>query len=169
VHHGATLLRRAAETAVAAECGPVVVVLGSDVESLRREVAGLPVRIVENPHAAEGLATSVRTGLDALCERGEPDAVLFIPCDQPLLTPSVLRAIVARFGASRPTAVACSYAGTVGVPALFSRVLFAELRALRGDRGAKRVLERHAAETVTVPFEPAGLDVDTPEDAARLE
>ena len=164
-----TLLRRAAQTAVAAECGPVVVVLGAAVEPLRPELAGLPVRIVENPHSAEGLSTSIRAGLDALCARGEPDGALFIPCDQPLLTADVLRTIAVAFAATRPPAVACSYAGTVGVPALFSRALFGELRALTGDRGAKRVLERHAAESVTVPFEPAGLDVDTPEDAARLE
>jgi len=164
-----TLLRRAAGTAVAAECGPVVVVLGAAVEPLRRELAGVPVRIVENPHSAEGLSTSVRAGLDALRERGQPDAVVFLACDQPRLTPDVLRTIVARFRATRPPAVACAYGDTVGVPALFARSLFGELRALAGDRGAKRVLERHAAEIVTVPFEPGRFDVDTPEDAARLE
>ncbi len=167
-HRGVTLLRRAAQTAVAAACGPVVVVLGEAAAPLRFELADLDVRIVENRRAAKGLSTSVRTGLDALCEAGDPDAVLFITCDQPLLTAETLRAIVAAFAASRPPAVACAYAGTVGVPALFARALFEELRALEDDQGAKRVLQRHAGEIVRIPFEPGSLDIDTPEDAIRL-
>ena len=168
-HRGVTLLRHAAEVAVAAAGRPVVVVLAAGTARLRAELSGLAVRIVENPDAARGLSTSLRAGLDALCEGREPDAALFLACDQPLLTADVLRHIVAAFAASRPPAVACAYAGTVGVPALFARALFAELRSLEGDQGAKRVLERLGARVARVPFEPGGLDVDTPEDAAGLE
>ncbi len=167
-YHGVTLLRRAAQTAVAAAVGPVVVVLREAAPELRFELVDLAVRIVENPRAAAGLSTSVRAGLDALCEAAEPDAVLFLTCDQPMLTEEVLRQMVAAFTASRPPAVACGYAGTVGVPALFERALFGELRALDGDQGAKKVLERHQDRTVRVPFEPGSLDIDTPEDAGKL-
>lgn len=164
-YRGVTLLRRAAQTAVAAACGPVVVVLAPGADALRAELAGLDVRVVENPDAATGLSTSVRAGLEAL----EPDAALFMTCDQPLLTPEVLRSLVAAYAATRPPAVACAYAGTVGVPALFDRSLFGELRALEGDQGAKRILQHHLGETVLVPFEPGAVDIDTPEDLRRLE
>ena len=159
-YKGVMLIRRAAQTAVEAACGPVILVLGAGAEQIRAEVADLDVRIVENPHAAEGLSTSVRAGLDALCVAGDPD--------QPLVTAEILRNIVAAFAATRPPVVACEYAGTVGVPALFDRTLFGELRALEGDRGARPVLQRHASETVRMPFEPGSLDIDTPEDAGRL-
>lgn len=167
-YHGATLVRRAAQTAVTAACGPVVVVLGDAAAQLRFELVDLDVRIVENRHAAQGLSTSVRAGLVALCEAVEPDAALFMTCDQPLLTPEILKQIVATFAATRPPAVACEYAGTVGVPALFDRLLFGELRALDGDQGAKRILQRHLERTARIPFEPGGLDIDTPDDVARL-
>ncbi len=134
---------------------------------MRAELAGLDVRIVENPNAAKGLSTSVRAGLEALTT-SRPDAVLFMTCDQPLLTPDVLPKLVAAYAARRPPAVACEYGGTVGVPALFDRSLFGELRALEGDQGAKRVLQQHLAQTVRVPFEGGELDVDTPEDAEKL-
>jgi len=167
-YHGVTLVRRAAQTAVAAAVGPVVVVLREGVPQLRFELVDLAVRIVENPQAALGLSTSVRAGLNALCESGELDAVLLVTCDQPLLTAEVLQQLAAAFLASRPPAVACGYAGTVGVPALFERALFGELRALDGDQGARKVLERHRDRTVCVPFEPGSLDIDTPEDAGKL-
>lgn len=166
--HGVTLVRRAAETAVEVACGPVVVVLGAAAPQIRSELADLDVRVVENRHAAKGLSTTVRAGLTALCAAGEPDAALFMTCDQPLLTAELLRSIVAAHAATRPRAVACEYAGTVGVPALFSRSLFEELLTLEGDVGAKQVLQRHASEVVRVPFEPGSLDIDTPEDAGRL-
>jgi molybdenum cofactor cytidylyltransferase len=167
-YHGTTLLRRAAETAVAAACGPVVVVLGAAAEKLRPELVGLDVRIVENRRAAEGLSTSIRAGLDALGEGASVDAALFMTCDQPLLTAEVLKRIAAAFAAGRSPAVACEYAGTIGVPALLDRSLFAELQALDGDQGAKRVLRRHTKEVVRVPFEAGSVDVDSPEDWSTL-
>ncbi len=174
-HRGVTLLRLAAQTAVAAACGPVVVVLPPGSGPLRFELVDLSVRIVENPDAAKGLSTSVRAGLEALDragldaqDRASIDAVLFLTCDQPMLTPDVLTRVAAVYTSTRPPAVACEYGGTVGVPALFDRSLFGELRALEGDQGAKRVLQHHLAETVRVPFEAGAFDVDTPEDARKL-
>jgi len=167
-YRGVTLVRRAAQTAVAAACGPVVVVLSESTAPLRFELADIGVRIVENRQAARGLSTSVRAGLDALCEAGEPDAALFVACDQPLLTAEVLQEVVAAYVKTGRQAVACAYAGTFGVPALFARTLFGELRSLEGDQGAKSVLQGHAGEVLRVAFEPGALDIDTPEDAAGL-
>jgi molybdenum cofactor cytidylyltransferase len=96
------------------------------------------------------------------------DAALFMTCDQPMVTAEILEQIVAAFAAGRPSAVACEYRGTVGVPALFDRLLFGELRALDGDQGAKRVIERHLERVRRISFEPGSLDIDTPQDAGRL-
>ena len=194
-YRGETLLKRAARTAVEAGCGPVVAVIpaGAAASAMRAELAGLDVRVVENRQAAKGLSTSVRAGLEALdaaaassttvgvaggaaaapaagvpSQARLPEAALFITCDQPLVTADVLRRVVAAYGAGRPPAVACQYGGTVGVPALFSRSVFAVLSALEGDAGAKRVLQRHAGETVKVPFSDGEVDDDTAADLARL-
>jgi len=165
-YRGVTLLRHAAQTAVAADCGPVVVVLAPDAGTLRFELVDLNVHIVENPDAARGLSTSLRAGLEAL--GGGLEAAVFMACDQPEITPDVLKQLVAAFAATRPAAVACEYAGTVGVPALLGRSLFGELRTLDGDQGAKRILLLHLDETVRIPFEPGALDIDTPDDVGRL-
>ena len=54
------------------------------------------------------------------------------------------------------------------VPALFDASLFSELLDLKGDRGAKSILEKYAAETLRVQFPDGKIDIDTPEDYARL-
>jgi molybdenum cofactor cytidylyltransferase len=168
--HGVTLLRHAAQTAVEAACGPVLVVLsaGAGARQLRFELVDLDVRIAENARWKEGMSTSIRAGLDALEESSPPDAVLFLTCDQPLVTPALVRQLVDAVATSRAPAAACAYAGTIGVPALFDRSLFGELRALEGDQGAKRVLVRHRPMVARIPFEQGAVDIDTPEDVKRL-
>lgn len=48
VVRGRTLLRHAAEEAVAAGCRPVVVVLGAYADRLAREIVDLPVMVAHN-------------------------------------------------------------------------------------------------------------------------
>ena len=167
---GVTLLRHAAQTAVAARCGPVVVVLGAAAlaKQLRFELVDLAVSVVDNHKWKDGMSSSIRAGIEALEAAGSADAVLLMTCDQPYVTAEVLEQLVAAFHQSNPPAVACAYAGTVGVPALFDRALFAELKALEHDQGAKRILERHLPRIGRIPFEQGAVDIDTPEDVPKL-
>jgi molybdenum cofactor cytidylyltransferase len=167
---GSTLLRHAAQTAVAAGCGPVVVVLGaaSAAKQLRFELVDLGVTIVENARWKEGMSSSIRAALDVLAQAEATEAVLIMTCDQPHVTATLLKQMVAAYRETRPPAVACAYAGTVGVPALLGRPLFAELRALEHDQGAKRILERHLSAIARIPFEQGAVDIDTPEDVIKL-
>lgn len=168
---GVTLLRHAAQTGVKAACGPVIVVLGAGAaaKQLRFELVDLDVTVAENPRWKEGMSTSIRAGLELLEAAATPtDAVIIMTCDQPHVTAPLLKQLVAAFGKTHPPAVACEYAGTVGVPVLFARELFGELRALEGDQGAKRVLERRLADITRIPFERGAVDIDTPEDVAKL-
>ena len=169
-YRGATLLRHAAQTAVAAGCGPVVVVLGAAdlAKQLRFELVDLDVRIVENHRWQEGMSTSILAGLDALEQARVTDAVLVMTCDQPHVTARLLKQMVAAYHRERSPAVACAYAGTVGVPALFDRALFPELQALQADQGAKGILERHRQTVARIPFEQGAVDIDTPEDVLHL-
>ncbi len=146
----------------------MIVVLGAGAVRLRAELAGLDVQPVVNPRWQEGLSTSLDVALAALEATAGVDAVLFTTCDQPGVGAAALRDVIGAYAAGRPPVVASAYAGTLGVPALFDRKLFPELRALRGDAGAKAVIERHRGAAVTVPCPDAALDVDTADDARRL-
>jgi len=164
---GSTLLRRAARAAIAAG-DRVVVVLGAHADRLGRELEGLNVSTVTNDRWPEGMASSIRAGLAALCERSAPSAVIVTLCDQPLVGTEALLRLVDAYREGGPRVVASSYGGGVGVPALFASELFDELSALEGNAGAKAVIARHAGEGRAVPCPEAELDVDTPEDLKRL-
>jgi molybdenum cofactor cytidylyltransferase len=87
---------------------------------------------------------------------------------QPLLVPAVVRRLLAAFDGVPGRIVACAYAGARGIPTLFERALFPELLCLRGDCGARSILERHVDRAVAVPWPGGAVDVDRPEDYERL-
>jgi len=169
VHRGRTLLRHTVECAVDGGCDPVRVVLGAHADAVEGELEGSVARSVRHAAWDRGIGSSVCAGVAAVqreCARAR--GVLLLTCDQPRLTPQLVRRLRRRFLRGDAPIVACGYAGTVGVPALFARELFAELLALDGPTGAKPVLRAHAGEIVTVPWEDGAADIDRPEDLTRL-
>ncbi len=166
-YRGRTLLRHAAETAVATGCAPIVLVTGALHETLVAEVAGLPIQAIHNAGWETGMASSIRAGLAAIAET-RPAAVLIMLSDQPLVTPELLRKLIARQQQTHATIVAAAYGDTLGVPAVFDQSVLADLRKLQGAQGANRLIASLGAAVGRVPF-PAGLlDVDTPEQYAAL-
>jgi molybdenum cofactor cytidylyltransferase len=160
---GTTLLRRAAETALAARLGPVVVVLGAELEGCRRELDGLDVRIVEHPGWAEGMGSTIRAAWVA-AQAAQAGGLLLMTCDQPGVSSGDLRALAeAQRRTGRPMAAA-GYSGTAGIPALFTGAAFEQLGTLSGDHGAKSLLERDPSQVAVVPCEAAARDVNAPQD-----
>jgi molybdenum cofactor cytidylyltransferase len=166
---GTTLVRRAVEVALASRCAGVYLVVGAEAEAVLREVSGLRLEVVENRRWEEGLAGSIRVGIEAvLAARPSFDAAILAPVDQPRLHAALLDRLIEVFEGGERAIVACAYAGTVGAPALFSRRHFADLTALRGDRGAKSVLRARDAGVARVSFPEGATDLDTPRDYQRF-
>ncbi|HXH92233.1 MAG TPA: nucleotidyltransferase family protein [Thermoanaerobaculia bacterium] len=132
-------------------------------ERVARAVADEVIVVTEelNPDAAEGIASSIRTGVRLA---GDDARILITLCDQPLITAEHLRALL---GVDAPI-VATGYAGTAGAPAVFAPSLIRELLALRGDRGARAVIEAHRDIAKVVPFEDAAVDIDREDDVREL-
>ena len=169
-YQGQTLLRRAAEVAVASPCRPLVLVTGALHEELLPEMEGLPFHVVRNDAWADGMGGSIAAGLAELetaAEAARVDAVIVILCDQPLLTEDVLGRLIVQFQATGQPVVAAAYAGTQGVPALFGRAVFPQLLALRGASGARELLQQYA-HLPTVDFPGGATDVDTEAQYAAL-
>lgn len=157
---GQTLLQRAIEVAQAAGCDPVLAVVRVGAPASQAP----PARLIPNPEAAEGMASSLRHGVAALPP--EAEAVLLLTVDQPAVDAALLRDLLALAAREPRRPAACAYAGTLGIPAVLPRRLFPDLLALRGDRGAKAILLREQA--AALPFPGGEADLDTPEDLARI-
>ena len=165
---GRAVVRWSAE-ALAGAVDATFVVVPVQADEIRGALHGLPVRWIENADAPEGMASSIRAGVAALPV--EAEAVVITLGDQPLIDGGVIRDVVATWRAApRATrAVVAEYADGRGHPVLFGASLFAELRALDGDRGARELLRAHDESVAVVRVSgvrPA--DVDTPDALTAL-
>ncbi len=166
---GEALLLRTFRAVAASGADPIAVVLGAGAETVRSRVPLAKALIVVNPDWPTGMASSICAGLRAL-ERLHPgiDAVLLTPCDLPGISG---KAIAGLIGAHRSPAqiVASLYGGRLGAPAVFGRDHFPALLALKGDSGARSLLNSRSAHVTAVETPELGFDLDTPADVARWE
>jgi molybdenum cofactor cytidylyltransferase len=165
---GTSMVRRIAQATLASKASEVIVVTGFQQARVAAEVKGFTAHCVYNRRFQQGLSTSVKTGLWAVSDRSS--AVLFVPCDQPLLDTATLDLVVEAYRRGRGSILVPAYRGRRGSPVLFDRKYFAELAAIVGDEGGRQVLVRHAAEVVEVelPDEAPLLDFDTVEELEAL-
>jgi len=169
-YRGEPLVRRAAQLLVNRCPAGVHVVVGASAAGVRgalaNDLAQGSVTLVDNPDWARGLSSSLVRGVAAL--PASADAVLILLCDQPAITGDDLDALIAAWQVEPALIAAAGFSDRLGPPVIIPRAFWPQLAALRGDQGARSLLEWHAEHT-TVAMPHAALDVDTPEDLARLE
>jgi len=158
---GKTLIEHAAVTALASGAREVIVVVGSDAPALREKLKNLPVRVVFNRDWDEGMSSSIRCGIAALSP--EIGCAVIALCDQPRMTPGLLRDLAQRQFESGAAIVASSYDGVVGAPSAFGIEAFPELMALQGVSGARDVIRRSPVPIETIEFSGGNIDIEAPE------
>ncbi len=148
----------------------VYAVLGAEAERIMERVDLSGVTVIENLDWREGIASSLRAGLDALLGDREAGAALVVLADQPMVPASAVeRLFEARRRSGRPV-ILPRYRFLRGHPVLLDRWLWPRLIAgLEGDQGARNLFLAHPewVEEVTVG-EDAPRDIDTREDLRRL-
>lgn len=156
------VLRHVVEHVQASSLDPVLLVTGHRAEDVRT-AAGPGVKTVHNPSYAEGLASSLRAGLNAL----PPglDGVLVCLGDMPDVSSATFEALIAAFNPTEGRAICVPViGGKRGNPTLWGLQFLPELMRLEGDSGARGLLGPHAEWVCEVPVDDPGIlhDYDTP-------
>lgn len=177
---GRSLIAHVLEAVVAADVHDAVLVLpprslDADLhdaaQALLAAHAGvLQLTVVANPHAALGMSTSLRVGLEVAVRlkvtQGRIAVVLL--ADQPTVDPVVVRAVVqASVGSERPARAV--YRDGAGPPVAVPLRLVAPLVShLTGDRGLRDLLD--GLEVIDVAVDALmPRDVDHPDDLEALQ
>ena len=160
---GAPLVRRVAEAACAANLAEVAVVTGHERASIDAAVAGLPVRLVHNPRFADGMSTSLKAGIRSL--GADIEGALVCLGDMPGLDAALIARVVAAFAPVKGKDIVIPVrGGRRGNPVLIGRRHFAAVNKLKGDVGARELIQRRAEAVVEVEAgDGAFVDLDTPE------
>lgn len=163
LYKGDTLLNNAIKTACEINEESTIVILpaGRLAKLLEKDIKA---RTRYNFQYKDGIASSIRCGVKCLNYGRLPiQRIILMTCDQPHVDAAHLAALIAKQEKTGAKIVASLYEGRKGIPALFHRKLFPELISLKGDTGAKHIIEKYEADTAVVPFPLGAIDIDTEE------
>jgi molybdenum cofactor cytidylyltransferase len=166
---GLPLVVHAVKAALTSQAVEVVVVLGHMADQVKPVIeraigAEKRLRFVTNPDFADGLSTSVRTGIAALGK--EIDAAIVQLGDMPGVNAALLDRLMAAFSPVEGRSICVpTVGGKRGNPVLWDRRFFAEMAKVSGDTGARHLIGEHADLVCEVEMtgEAAITDIDTPE------
>ncbi|HZK29178.1 MAG TPA: selenium cofactor biosynthesis protein YqeC [Clostridia bacterium] len=171
-----TLVLHTLSNVLKSDVRDLVIVTGYESEILERELRrglaayapkDIRVTFVENKIYMDGQASSVALGTQYLAK--ESDACFYIPADQPFISPLLMRHLAEE---SEPGKIMVPVrAGKRSSPALFDRVFYDELSALKGDLGGRQVIHNHEDRVIEIADTGDALesfDLDTPEDYRKL-
>jgi molybdenum cofactor cytidylyltransferase len=156
---GKSLVQHAVDVAKETRETPIFLIVGANHEQVEAAVQADGVTFVYNSDWQEGMSSSIRAAVKKAA--GYAQALLFLNCDQPLITADSLNQLIARFHPIERPLVAARYNGVIGSPAIFSHIFFNKLLELKGDAGAKSVLREFEGQLTTVDVPDAALDIDT--------
>jgi xanthine/CO dehydrogenase XdhC/CoxF family maturation factor/CTP:molybdopterin cytidylyltransferase MocA len=163
---GKSLLRRAIENTQYIFDNRLKIVLGNRANKIQREVDSVGGETIHNKNWKNGISSSLRAGVDALPK--DCTGVMIVFCDQALITHEHLMGLIELWNKDQSKIIASTYADTTGVPAIFPNKYFSEILSLRGDNGAKSIIEKYSSEVSTVDLPEAECDIDTQTDLLNL-
>lgn len=159
-----TIFEQCLQTLQRSKVKEVIVVLNRRNKGLVPVLSGAGGKVVINPDSKKGMSLSIRRGLQSVSPKSR--GVLIALGDQPLLKTQTINALIEVFEKGESEIIAPSFKGRRGHPVIFHRKHVKELLKLRGDAGAKSMIERHPEKVCIVPVKSPGVirDIDTWED-----
>jgi len=161
------------EAALASRLAKIVLVLGHAHEQIRQVLGADTMRpgleIVINHRYSEGQSRSLQVGLQTVLKSF--DSVMFLLGDQPRLRTATIDHLLAHFWKSDKNICVPVQGGVRGNPTIFSRTMYGELMAIRGDIGARQVIAKNPDQVLAVETgEPTEfIDIDSPADLLRFD
>lgn len=157
-----TLLGSSIEQAIKSEASCVFCVLGASYERIKREIEVYNIEIIHNTKYLSGISSSIVCGIKHILSKSN-NPILIMLADQPKIDSEYINKLIAVFLENPEFIVASKYSDTFGVPAIFPSYTFGQLLELKGDRGAKALL--NADKTTVIALENPNIsDIDTPKD-----
>lgn len=164
---GRPLVVHAVRTLLDARLDSVTVVVGYEAAHVRRTLDEFAVELVTNDAYAEGQATSVRAGINAV---SGADAALFALGDMPRIRTRTVNTLIDAYRAEVGDALAAAHDGRRGNPVLFDARYFDALASLHGDTGGRSVLlGAQNAALVETGNPNVHQDINTRDDLNQLE
>jgi molybdenum cofactor cytidylyltransferase len=160
---GASLVARVVDAALQSNLMSTSVVVGHRAHDLKKELLGKGVVFVSSPNYERGLAESLKEGLASL--PAGIDGVMILLADMPFITFEHINALIVAFNPLAPRNIVVPvWQGRRGNPIIWPAHYIPRMMQLRGDRGARSLLQEFSenVHSVAMPTDAVLIDVDTP-------
>jgi molybdenum cofactor cytidylyltransferase len=156
---GAPMASCSVKTATRSTAFETIVVTGYESELIQSSLSKYNVKFVFNPNYSVGLSTSLKSGINAVSKNMGGAVVLL--GDMPWVTTKTINTLIERFqneegkNICRPV-----YKGLKGNPVLWPRDFFSKIIQIKGDIGAKKIIEKYPKRVSLVEVKDPGILVD---------
>lgn len=167
---GKSLLQHTIDVSTSIDFDSKVLVLGARKDKIESEIDLKEFVVEMNENWQEGMSTSIKKGVLRSQElENELDHILILLSDQPFVSKEKIEELIQVQLDKNTQATYSEYSGDIGVPAIFSAEVFYDLKELKGDQGAKKLIHDQKLDYEIVKFEMGNFDVDTAEDVELLK
>jgi len=161
------MVRHIVDAVAASSVNSLSVVTGSKPKEVEAVLEEIDCTLTHNPDFAEGLSTSLRTGIASL--EDDVGRAIILLGDMPFVTDEMIDKLIAASDKNPGRIIIATHEGKRGNPVLWPRRFFEELQGIQGDTGARHLIGTHSDLVVEVELgEAASTDIDTQEAMARI-
>jgi len=140
-------------------------VLGANKDLILEEIHFNNTVVIDNINYEKGLSSSISICIEFFEKKNlNYDGVLFVLGDQPAIETEYFLSIIKAFNEHKTKIIATNYDGKAGVPALFPKSFFKELKIIKGDKGAREILKNKPKSIIFESFKTNLVDIDTRKD-----
>jgi molybdenum cofactor cytidylyltransferase len=140
-------------------------VLGANKDLILEEIHFNNTVVIDNINYEKGLSSSISICIEFFEKKNlNYDGILFVLGDQPAIETEYFLSIIKTFNEHKTKIIATNYDGKAGVPALFPKSFFKELKIIKGDKGASEILKNKPKSIIFESFKTNLVDIDTRKD-----
>ena len=167
------LLEWVLDAALTSMLSRIILVLGyahqKIMKALEEKLQHTKLQIEINPDYQKGQSQSLQVGLTRVLDAFP--AVMFLLADQPLVDAATINYLLKKFWSSKKDICVPTFRGTRGNPTIFSQKFYKQIMEIKGDIGARQIMNSHPERVLEIEIKNPLLfaDVDTPEDFAKID
>jgi molybdenum cofactor cytidylyltransferase len=157
-----TLLGNVVDNVLTVDAHKTFVVLGAYSNEILEKINLSEATVLINDNWQQGLGSSIASAITEIDDKyPELNAVLLVLADQPFIGSIHLNAIINLHLTEKESIIITRKEDYRGVPVLFPRKFFKELRLLSNDEGAKQIINRNKNCVKEIVSQDNIADIDT--------
>ena len=138
--NGIPLINYSVKNILSSNIDEIIIVLGHEQEIIKNLIKkNNKIKFIFNKNFETGIASSIKAGINNLSEKAEA----FFIClgDMPIINKNVYNKLID--SRKNKEIVAPTFNGTRGNPILFSKKMKTQIMKIKGDFGAKKILDKN--------------------------